>query len=96
MSSFGSVIATTALAQLLPQNLTRIGVMIKSKRSNTDTIFIAPAFTGTATTAYMMPLEPGEAVFLGTTYPEIMAPEFNAAINVVANSGAQDVRFIDF
>lgn len=95
MISQGRLIATTASQVLLPDNTTRHGFLVKSIATNTDRIFLGFVDAQSATTGGM-PLEPGESQFFGTEYPVISAPEWNSAVQVIANSGTQDVRWVEF
>lgn len=69
---------------------------MRSMITNTDRVFLGFQDGVTATTASSMPLEPGEMIFIGTFFPSIMSPEWNSGISVVANSGIQDIRGVEF
>lgn len=96
MSSQSGFTATTAFTQLLAANPRRVGLAVKSKLSNTDTVFIQMIGALTATTANTWPLEPGEAFMLGNLWAQIGSAEYAATVLVASNSGSQDVRFIEF
>lgn len=96
MSSWGAMTATTAGQTLLPANKRRVGVMIKAPIWNTDTVFFNFLDGEIPTSANGMPLEPTGTIFLGSSFPEIMAPEWQGAITMAANSGQQDIRFVEF
>lgn len=97
MSSFSAFTATTAYANMLPANPSRLGVIIKSKKTNTDTVFFkADSSTGTGTTASLMPLEPGESFYLTAEFGQIRAAVWSATIGIISNTGSQDIRYIEF
>jgi hypothetical protein len=95
MSASGQITLTNSSAQILPKNLTRVGVILKAHKSNTDTIFVN-LLGAAAQTAVDMPIEPGESLYLTSDFPAITAPPWQQAIFGIANSGNQDLRYIEF
>lgn len=98
MLNQGQLTATTASTILLNFNNTRAGFIVKSIVTNTDRVFLTfgVSQTGLVASATGFPLEPGESVFFGTEYPANPTAEWNSAIAALANSGSQDIRFIEF
>ena len=64
-------------------------------KTNTDRVFIN-MLGNAATTANDMPIEPGESLYLTSDFPTITSPPWTQAIFGIANSGNQDIRFIEF
>lgn len=88
--------ATPAGQTLLPSNPRRLGVMLKSVYGNTDSVFFNFLDGTTATTARCMPLDPSGMIFMGTFFPSTMVPEWQGPITMIAASGNQDIRFVEF
>lgn len=95
MGNFGSISAVTAGAQVVAANGGRKALWVKAPAYNSARVFLG--MNGqSATSANGMPLGPGEAIFIGTDFPVNSAPTWIDAVFATAESGTQDIRFIEF
>ncbi len=99
MATIGQITATTASQSLLAYNNVRQGLLIKNGPANGARIYISFG-TGitavTAITAGSFPIDVGEVFYVTADNWDRRASMLPDAVQIIAATTGQDIRFIEF
>ena len=97
-----SVDTTIGGVVIIPQNLNRRGVMVKSLKSNANTVFLRlDGSSTTLTAANGYPLEPGESIciidehFTGPLGVAVVRSQYWCEVRGITTVGTSDIRWVE-
>ena len=99
MANVGQITANTASQTMLAYNNVRQGLLIKNRASNGATVYLAFGTGNTAVssvTAGSFPLDTGEVFYITADNWDRRASQLPDSVQIIAASGSQDIRFIEF